>query len=200
MIQSESIAKLTEAKVAAQAEIRHAIKDSKNEHFKSKYADLANVLDATRVYAQHGIAITQSGPALSKVEGSWVVTVTTKLAHTSGEWEESDAATPLAKADAQGVGSACTYLRRYSLAAMCGIAQDDDDAESAVGRGKGAKKLATPNPPPPAVVTVESAKEALEDMAAIGKLDQAARDLAMNYPDVWLKVKGFAQGLKSGSK
>jgi hypothetical protein len=35
------------------------------------------------------------------------------------------------KQDPQGLGSAMTYLRRYSVAAICGLYQDDDDAEPA---------------------------------------------------------------------
>ena len=60
--------------------------------------------------------------------------VETLISHSSGEWINSICHAPVSKQDAQGVGSAITYLRRYSLAAMCGIAQEDDDANSAVGR------------------------------------------------------------------
>jgi hypothetical protein len=60
-----------------------------------------------------------------------VVTVETVLAHKSGEWMRGTSAAPVVKADPQGVGSAITYLRRYSLAAVCGIAQEDDDGNAA---------------------------------------------------------------------
>jgi hypothetical protein len=36
----------------------------------------------------------------------------------------------LPKQDPQGYGSCLTYLRRYSLAAICGLYQADDDAEA----------------------------------------------------------------------
>jgi hypothetical protein len=39
---------------------------------------------------------------------------------------------PLAKPDAHGVGSAITYARRYALAAMVGIAPEDDDGNKAI--------------------------------------------------------------------
>jgi len=48
----------------------------------------------------------------------------------------SNVSAPVGKQDAQGVGSAITYLRRYSLAAVANLAQEDDDANTAVGRGK----------------------------------------------------------------
>ena len=53
------------------------------------------------------------------------------MMHASGEWISGIASAPIAKVDAQGVGSATTYLRRYSLAALVGIAQEDEDANGA---------------------------------------------------------------------
>jgi len=51
--------------------------------------------------------------------------------HTSGEWIEDTATCPLPKQDPQGFGSALTYLRRYSLSAICGLYADDDDGDRA---------------------------------------------------------------------
>jgi hypothetical protein len=62
-----------------------------------------------------------------------IVSVETVMLHTSGEWISNTASAPVTKNDAQGVGSCITYLRRYSLAAFCGIAQEDDDANASVG-------------------------------------------------------------------
>jgi hypothetical protein len=59
------------------------------------------------------------------------VGVTTVIAHKTGGMISSTASCVPAKLDAQGIGSATTYLRRYSVAAMCGIAQEDDDGQSA---------------------------------------------------------------------
>jgi hypothetical protein len=130
MRRSESIAELAAALALAQAEIENATKGSVNPHFKSRYADLAEVLNTARpVLAKHGVAIVQS---TSFADG--VVSVDTVLAHKSGQWMESTASAPVGKADAQGVGAATTYLRRYSLAAMVGIAQEDDDGESVAVR------------------------------------------------------------------
>jgi len=47
--------------------------------------------------------------------------------HASGEWIRSALYVPVTKKDAQGFGSAITYGRRYSLAAIVGVASDDDD-------------------------------------------------------------------------
>lgn len=131
MITSQTTYMINKALAAAQSEIENASKNAANQHFKSKYADLAEVLNVVRpVFSSHGIAIVQA-PSYD----CGVVSVATRLAHESGEWIQSTVAAPVSKQDAQGVGSAITYCRRYSLAAMAGIAQEDDDANSAVGNG-----------------------------------------------------------------
>lgn len=130
MNKSESIASLAGALAKAQAEIENASKNAANPHFKSKYADLAEVLNTARpVLAKHGLSVSQ-WPGFA----DGVVTLETLLAHSSGEWISNVASAPIGKLDAQGVGSALTYLRRYSLAAVAGIAQEDDDGNGAVKR------------------------------------------------------------------
>lgn len=111
----------------AQAEVENATKGSTNPHFKSKYADLAEVLNTVRpTFAKHGLSILQS----TGFEGS-LVSVTTVIAHETGGFISSEASCVPAKSDAQGIGAATTYLRRYGLAAMTGVAQEDDDGQSA---------------------------------------------------------------------
>ena len=58
--------------------------------------------------------------------------LTTRLFHDSGEWVEDTATIPLPKNDPQGYGSAATYGRRYALAAITGLYQDDDDGVGAM--------------------------------------------------------------------
>lgn len=127
MRQSESIAKLAAALVKAQAEVENATKDSRNPHFKSGYASLASVIDTTKpVLSKYGLAVVQM-PGFS----DGLATLDCRLVHESGEWIEGTAGAPLQKNDPQGVGSALTYLRRYSLAALTGITQEDDDGNAA---------------------------------------------------------------------
>ena len=53
--------------------------------------------------------------------------------HESGQWLKSEIRIPLTnKKDAQEIGSACTYGRRYGLTAMVGLAQIDDDGNRTV--------------------------------------------------------------------
>lgn len=120
-------APLFAALALAQGEIENATKASTNPHFKSKYADLAEVLNTVRpTFAKHGLAIVQSTSA-----EPGVVFVTTAIVHKDGGYITSTASCTPAKADAQGIGAATTYLRRYGLAAMAGVAQEDDDGNAA---------------------------------------------------------------------
>lgn len=116
----------------AQGEIENAAKNAANPHFRSKYADLAEVLNTVRpVFAKHGLSLLQS----TGFDGS-LVSVTTLVAHKDGGFLTSVSSCVPAKTDAQGVGAATTYLRRYSAAAAAGIAQEDDDGNAAAHNGK----------------------------------------------------------------
>lgn len=137
MQHSESIAALATALAEAQGEMENAAKTATNPHFGKKYADLAEIINTVRpVLAKHGLSVVQ----VPGFDGS-TVTVESVLLHKSGEWIGGVSGAPISIQHAkdgrelppspQGVGSAITYLRRYSLAAVCGIAQEDDDAETA---------------------------------------------------------------------
>lgn len=124
----------------AQGEIENADKNAANPHFKSKYADLAEVLNTIRpVFSKHGLSLIQS----PEFDGARV-SVVTMLAHKEGGYITAQASCVPAKTDAQGVGSATTYLRRYSAAAIAGIAQEDDDGQSAAHNRKPAAVSGTP--------------------------------------------------------
>jgi hypothetical protein len=111
----------------AQLQIENASKNAANPHFRSRYADLAEVLNTVRpVLAKHGLCVIQS----TAFDGA-MVSVETVLGHSSGGSVSSVASCVPAKTDAQGVGAATTYLRRYALAAIAGVAQEDDDGTSA---------------------------------------------------------------------
>ncbi len=114
---------LAKALASAQGEMGAAKKDATNPHFKSRYADFASVVDASRpVLSKHGLAIVQSTPA----DGP-TVTVVTRLMHTSGEWIESSVTMRSKDDSPQGIGSAITYGRRYGWSTLIGLAADDDD-------------------------------------------------------------------------
>ena len=128
---SPSIGAIAKALSSVQGEIKGALKDSDNPFFKSRYADLASVWDACREpLHKHGLAVFQT------ISGDTTgVIVTTMLAHISGEWVRDACRTEPKDMSPQSVGSATTYLRRYGLAAIVGVVQVDDDAESSQPRG-----------------------------------------------------------------
>lgn len=126
-LQSEHINELMASLAKAQSEMSHAVKDSTNPHFKSKFADLAAVWQACREpLAKNGLAVTQT----MDFAGEKQILVTT-LGHSSGQWIKSMVALPIQKQGPQELGSCLSYCRRYALAAMVGVYQDDDDAEVA---------------------------------------------------------------------
>ena len=104
-----------------------AFKDSANPAFRSKYADLASVMDACMsALNKHGICVMQ--PTGEDEAGRYVRTI---LAHVSGETVECRVPLIVAKNDMQGYGSAVTYARRYGLMSMAGVAPEDDDGNAA---------------------------------------------------------------------
>jgi len=131
---SPEITAIAEAMVSAQAEFGAAIKDSANPAYRSKYADLSSCIEATqKSLSKHGIAVMQA----PQLDGQ-MVTITTRLQHKSGQWYESDLTLPAVQRerfDAQSVGSAITYGRRYSLQAILNLATTDDDGNAASGIG-----------------------------------------------------------------
>lgn len=128
MNKSEQINELAAALVKFHGTATNPKKNSTNPHFKSRYADLAEVISVSRIpLAECGLSIMQ----FDSFENG-LVSVETMLVHISGQWISSVLSLPCQKQDAQGVGSALTYARRYSWSAICGLAQDDDDGNAAV--------------------------------------------------------------------
>ena len=124
---------LAVAFVKAQAEIEKAAKDKSNPHFRSKYADLGNVIDAIKpALEQHGLAFFQKFHQCNNG-----IAIETIIIHTSGESMSNGILTiPADRGNAQGFGSACTYARRYSLQAAFGVAPEDDDGNAASRNSK----------------------------------------------------------------
>lgn len=140
MNKSESIGKLALALSKAQGQIKGAAKDSENPFFKNKYADLTSVWEACRAQlCANELAIVQT---TAPGENDYIVVETTLL-HSSGEWISGSLPIKPVKNDPQGIGSAITYARRYALAAMVGVAPEDDDGEAAT-RPKAVSKKEQP--------------------------------------------------------
>lgn len=130
MQKSENIDALAKALCKAQAEMVPAVKDSDNPFFKSKYADYSSVWKAChKALTNNGLAV---GQLMEPSEKG--ILLTTIIMHESGQWLSGSQPISAIKQDPQGIGSAITYARRYGLAAILALPQEDDDGEIAMNR------------------------------------------------------------------
>lgn len=120
MNKSESIKELATALCKFQGAVEKIKKTTTNPFFKTKYANLADILDVIREpLSDNGLSFVQFPKGQHELE--------TMLMHTSGEWmSETYQMTPI-KNDPQGLGSVITYQRRYALGAILGLNIDEDD-------------------------------------------------------------------------
>ena len=126
-MEQNSIDKISKALLLAQKEIKHAEKNQANDFFGSSYANLESVIKACKEpLNKNGISYIQ-GFDYQVIEGDHVFYVTTTLIHESGQTISNRVGVPVTKKDAHGIGSLCTYGRRYGLSAIVGISQADDD-------------------------------------------------------------------------
>lgn len=133
---------IAKALAAAQLEMKNPGFDTTNPHFKNKFASLAAVRNSTvPVLAKHGIALVQELVTDTSPSGQPLISCFTKLYHSSGQTLIfGPLMMPATKPDAQGLGSAATYAKRYALQAVCGVVGDEDDDGNAASKetnGKG---------------------------------------------------------------
>lgn len=151
----------------AQGNVENAKKLSKNPHFKSNYADLATIWDVIREpFTTEGLSVLQM-PCEAPI-GS--VGLTTRLCHKSGQFVSDNFFLPLKDAsNPQQAGSAFTYMKRYALLGVAGIASEDDDGNTAAGRQ---------NPPGAYVPAIDYSATIAETMTHLAKAtDDEARAL-----------------------
>ena len=126
---SPELNELFSALANAQGEFESAKRAATNPHFKSKYATLEAVLEATADGRKNNKLALIQMPGNGNGNN---IAVTTILGHSSGQWIESRFEVAPSKFDAQGAGSIVTYLRRYAAMSILGIAPEDDDGNAAV--------------------------------------------------------------------
>lgn len=133
---SEDTKDLTKALIGVQKDLQPAVKDSLNPFCKNRYASLNSIMDACRqALIKNNVLLTQYPiPA----ENGHLALVSKLIHADTGQYQASICIIPLQKNDAQVLGSAFTYGRRYALSSMLGItAEEDDDGNAASGRFKG---------------------------------------------------------------
>ena len=119
---SEQLDKLFAAMSKAQGSMTAAKKDATNPFFKSSYADLHSVIDASRkALLDQGLCVIQT----TAIGRSSVYLLTT-LGHASGQWIQSKTPVLYEKGNNHSFGSGLTYARRYAWSAICGLASADD--------------------------------------------------------------------------
>lgn len=151
---------LAGALARAQAAMSNVTKDQSNPHFRSRFASLAAVRDVViPALAAEGLAIVQ----MPGNDEQGRVTVRTMLLHESGATLDcgtvATTATVRGGNEAQALGSSVSYLRRYSLAAICGVAQEDDDGQAS---GPAKPRQASRQPSKPAQhLAIQAARDKL---------------------------------------
>lgn len=164
-MQSEQIGELATALAKAQGTMQNATMNRTNPHFKSKYADLSSVLDATRApLSANGLSVVQT---MQTSERGMMLRTT--LLHSSGQFIATEYPLPATQKPHE-MGSALTYARRYSLAALiCNSADEDDDGNIAMA----AK--------PPAGAPRISPKELKDLQDLINKKDTSAEAVCKHF-------------------
>ena len=171
---SQAINELATSLAKAQGELKNPGLDSVNPHFRNKYASLPSILSGIRpVLAKHGLCITQH---LAGANGG--ISCTTILLHTSGQFIESTLTLPAQKADAQGLGSASTYARRYAIQAVLGISGDDDDDGEAASKQPATASKAPPREPDPEVDAALEAIALCDDLEALNQMTGVLKELS----------------------
>jgi hypothetical protein len=141
------------------AELPKIIKNKKNEHTKSGYADLANINEVVDpILGKYGFAT--STKVIAQTATS--VTVKAELIHKGGHREEMELTMPLdtsggnAKSAPQSIVSSISYCKRAAKCALLDIAAGDEDTDG--------------NPPPPApqFISIEQAADIDTRLRAIG--------------------------------
>tara|TARA_Y100000310_G_C20453768_1_gene702029 strand:- start:55 stop:822 length:768 start_codon:yes stop_codon:yes gene_type:complete len=175
--QSTEINELAGALSLAQGEMNPAKKGASNPFFKSKYADLSEIIEATRYPL--------TGNDLSIVQYCEDGYVVTQLMHGSGQWIRGRLRITPKENTPQGIGSALTYARRYSWQMMCGLGAEDDDGESAMGRAGSAYDPAHAKPPARKKATPKRKPEPIDDgkgNSKVATMEQEEKEVALKKP------------------
>jgi hypothetical protein len=134
---SESISTLVQALHAFQEEVVPVVKDAINPFFDSRYATLNAVWNAIQpILLKHNLVV------ISLPDGNGLTTV---VSHTCGEFitvcaELADIGNP------QKQGGSITYMRRYTLAGLGIVIDEDDDANEATEAAKKTAKAKAKKP------------------------------------------------------
>lgn len=190
---SEAINEVAAALAKAQGDMSPATRGSKNPFFHSTYASLADVMSACMpALNDNGIAVLQTpimhgvkelpitkiddnGQPITFTKSVMRVGMACRLVHASGQWIEGYCCADANGTNPQEVGSTITYLRRYMLQTMVGVAAEDDDGNAGAGhyapQGSASPRARASKPPQQAL-----------DVKHV-QLRDALRDAILQYVD-----------------
>jgi ERF superfamily len=164
----------------AKSEMGSAVKkDSSNPFHKSKYASLGAHLELSEaVLFKHGLLMLHTPNIINGVH----VLIATIDHPESGQWVKAYLPLPNPKGDSQGIGASITYMRRYSINSMLGLNAEDDDGETASGRGKYDKQAPKQNAAAPtqSAELVGNAEVSFLNIL-VEKLDKESTTLFMDW-------------------
>lgn len=119
---TDHLGKLFTALAEAQKDMPEAPKSAWNDFKGYKYADLTDVVHASRHIAKHGLSITQWPVGKNRL-----ITI---LGHSSGEWIRGDMRMIPKNFDPQEIGKIVSYMRRYVISAIVNIANQDESPQA----------------------------------------------------------------------
>ena len=198
--QSAEVDKIFAAVVALQSEINNPKKSKQGHGY--MYAELAQIIELSREpLATNGLAVAQYCTAIDGQ--SYLVT---QMIHSSGQWLRGYY--PLEKAgmraanDAQQMGAAMTYARRYNLAAILGVAQEDDDAASLGNQRQQQRNNAPQNAPQQSKQpldtlegqTLNAVAQWLSERLAVEHVAERLGSKYILHPSVMQKIKSMSEG------
>jgi len=201
------------ALIKARTSLKAPGKDGKNPHFKSQYMTLDNLTAAVMSAMEpHGLMVMQQPFSMSD-DGGVCVGVETVVLHESGQTLSSgrDFFCRVVGGDAQKVGAAVTYLRRYGLGAMLGVVvEEDDDGHGASQRPQprqseqGKPKLASapakpaeakPQPTGRRKLLSEICGELIQKGVSAGEIKEQIKMLCDGATDTTKLTDGDVEGL-----
>jgi len=162
-----------------QSEIGVISKDANNPFFKSKYFDINSLIKQL-----HPLLIKNKLVLLQPIVNGSVKTI---IAGLDGSSVESSLELPT-NLDAQKIGSAITYYRRYTLASLLGLQAVDDDGNNTASV---ASKLTPPKPLPTStkdkVLSKEEVMKLLPDMQKHIRSGNTIEEKVKRFNDLKLK-------------
>jgi hypothetical protein len=158
------------ALAAAQLEFGAVTKGSVNPAFKSRYADLSDVVEAVApALSRHGIAFVHYVDSRDLGAGAEACMVTALVHGDSDTRMECPVPLIVGRRDMQGFKSATTYAKRIGLESVTGVAPEDDDGNAA-GAAPQPRRESAPPPPFDAVEARDRIKHRLDSASTLAEL------------------------------